>query len=71
MFAQIWAKNGLFQHFLKIELETGWKQAKILDIMIGMYGTPSICLGKFFFGQILGNRPKAPDQSDCFIFKML
>ena len=26
----------------------------MLDIMVGMYGTPSICLGKLSFGQILG-----------------
>ena len=44
-------KNGLFQHFLEIETV---RLAKMLDIMVRMYGTPSIWLGKLSFIQNLG-----------------
>ena len=37
----------------------GWKQAKMLDIMVRMYDTPSICLGKLLLDQILAKLPES------------
>ena len=54
-FGQKLAKNGLFQRFLKIELFFGWKHAKMLDIMVRMYGGTQSMSGKILvwpnFGQ--------------------
>ena len=79
--AQIWAKRPkmaqewAFSTFSQNSgMTLGWKQAKMLDIMVRMYGTPSIYLGKLLFGYILVkalDQSTGLDQSDCFIFKVL
>ena len=63
LFAQIWAKRA--QNGLKMDLWTfsqnrvisfGWKWAKMMDIMVRMYGTPFTCLGKLWFLRFRGSQ---------------
>ena len=55
------AQKWTFQHFLKIVsllLAGNWLAG--WTFMVRMYGTPSICLGEFSFGQLLGKTAQKP-----------